>query len=252
MICTTIRTTGRRSPLTAHSQGDPTARHASFPNANTDLMPDANPNATVQAVADLDTVDDDATVQRLRSSLSDLQADLKDVQSDLNTARSEADDAADELEELEIEQYASEEVTEADVQGAEQRLASEQDEVDRLERKAANLQEAISRVSTRIRSEVEGDAAARLYDDYKDVVQATTERAQDAVQEAMRAVEAMNAAHRKAEQQGVKTDADATRRAFGVPVDRLMGLKSPRVGVALDKLSDEITARLDYIDRNEA
>jgi hypothetical protein len=99
---------------------------------------------------------------------------------------------------------------------------------------------------------VEGDAAARLYDEYKDVVQATTERAQDAVQEAVRAVEAMNAAHRKAQQQNVKTHADATRRGFGVPVDSLMGLKSPAPGVALDKLADEITARLDYVDRNEA
>ena len=215
-------------------------------------MPDTTTNATVQAVADLPTVDDDATVQRLRGSLSDLQADLKDVQSDLNTARSEADDAADELEELEIEQYASEEVTEADVQGAAQRLASEQEEVERLEKKAANLNEAISRVNKRIRSEVEGAAASRLYDEYKDVVQATTERAQDAVQEAMRAVEVMNAAHRKAEQQGVKTDADATRRAFSVPIDSLMGLKQPAPGVALDKLGDEISARLDYIDRNAA
>ena len=216
-------------------------------------MPDTTTDpSTVQAVADLDTVDDDATVQRLRSSLSDLQADLKDVQADLETARSEAKEAANELEELEIEQYAAEDVTASDVQGAEQRLASEQDEVERLEKKHDRLQEAISRVGKRIRSEVEGDAAARLYDEYETVVRATTERAQEAISEAARAVEAMNAAHRKAEQQNVKVSADATRRGFGVPVDRLMGLKSPRPGVALDKLSDEVQARLDYIDRNEA
>ena len=204
---------------------------------------------TIQDVEALPTVQDDPRVEQLTASLEQLQSDLTNARDALGTARAEADAAKAEVEELEIEQYADPDVTESDVQAARAALASEQAEVERLESKVQNVQTAIERVDERLGREQAQDAAARLYDAYAPVLRATTNRALDALSEAIDAVEAMNAAHEKAEHQGVKTEADATRTAFGVPVGRLMRLKKPDALTALREVKEKASGCMEYIDR---
>ena len=161
-------------------------------------------NATLSAVEQLPTVEDDATVQQLNDSLEQLAEDKKQTAQALATAKAEAKDAAAEVEDLEIEQYADPGVSASDVEAARKRLASEQDEVQRLEQKADRITKAISRVNERRREEKDGAAGKRMYDTYAPVALATAERAVAALREALGAVEAMNALRAKAKHNNVR------------------------------------------------
>ena len=154
--------------------------------------------ATIEAVEALPTVQDDATVKRLVQSLDDLAKEEKQTGAALQTARAEVQAATDALEDLEIEQYASEDVTAEDVDAARERLASEQRDVKRLEVKADRIEKAITRVQDRLKTEREEKAGRRVYEEYAPVVLATSKRAAAALSEAMDALEAMNAARAKA------------------------------------------------------
>ena len=189
--------------------------------------------ATIEAVEALPTVQDDATVKRLVQSLDDLAKEEKQTGAALQTARAEVQAATDALEDLEIEQYASEDVTAEDVDAARERLASEQRDVKRLEVKADRIEKAITRVQDRLKTEREEKAGRRVYEEYAPVVLATSKRAAAALSEAMDALEAMNAARAKAKANKVRPTSDYEKPSLSLPFDALRNRNSKTMGAAL-------------------
>ena len=165
-------------------------------------------NDTIQDVNALPTMSDDATVKRLNESLEQLAQDEQDVADALDTAREELQDAEADAEDAEIEQYADPDVTESDVKAAQERHEAAKAEVERLETKADRIQQAIERVADRRRKEKDGPAGLRMFDEYATVSLATSERAVEAFEEALEALEAMNTVRRNASKQNVTPDYD--------------------------------------------
>ena len=159
--------------------------------------------------SDLPTLQDDPTVKRLTASLEQLAEDEQEVADSLATARTALADAEAHAEDLEIEQYADPDVSEADVQKAQDERDEAQNEVERLEQKAERIGQAIKRVQERRRAEKDGPAGSRMYDDYAAATLATSERAVEVFSEALEALEEMNAVRAKIRHQNVMPPVEA-------------------------------------------
>lgn len=153
---------------------------------------------TMQDVNALPTVQDDPRVQTLNENLqklADQHADLEEVQ--LPDARANAADAAEVAEDLEVEVYASEDVTEKDVEKAQAAATTAAARVEELETKRDKISTAIDRVKDRLRQERKVDAPKRLYPTYVPVVAEAAEQLMDVTPAFLDALEVYNAVRRK-------------------------------------------------------
>lgn len=158
---------------------------------------------TLKDVNALPTVHaDDKRVRALAASLDDLAEEHDAAQEALPGAVKKAREARETADELEVEVYASEDVTEADVEAAQQKAQEAEERVETLKATQAQVSEAIDRVRGRLNDERK-EAGVRLSDAYAPALLKASRQAAEALRAARDALEVMNAARRKAKANNV-------------------------------------------------
>jgi len=192
----------------------------------------------------LPRIQDDPRVQKLQGSLKELAADLEEAMTRLDAARQEATAAHHEADELEIEQYATDDVTEKDVKKAKAKAEKLTDEVASVERKIDTIETAIDRVKERLKTERE-EAGPRVYDAYAEASLQTSKDVMRVLPAAIEALENMNAVRRLASGQKVYQPGDERPR-LGTPI------RAEKIAPQLDealKLAEKTAAELaEYVE----
>lgn len=170
---------------------------------------------TMQDVDALPHVKDDARVKRLQESLRSIAEQIDDVEAALPDARADAEATAAKVDALEIEVYASDDVTESDVEAARSAAEAAADKVDALEQKKAKLEQAAERVQERRKREKEHDAPKRIYPAYIGPVKSAAEQVVEAAGPLLEALEVYNAAVRKAPKRVDYTTVQLPRKVAG-------------------------------------
>lgn len=164
----------------------------------------------------LPRIQDDPRVKKLQGSLKELAVDLEEAMARLDAARQEATTAHHEADELEIEQYASDDVTEKDVEKAQAKAKTLTDEVAATERKIDTIETAIDRVKERLKTERE-EAGARVYDEFAAASLQTSKDVMRAVPAAIEALKSMNEVRTLASGMKVRPSTDERPR-LGTPI----------------------------------
>ena len=164
----------------------------------------------------LPRIENDARVKKLQGSLKELAADLEEAMARLDAARQEATAAHHEADELGIEVYASDDVTEKDVQAAEEKAEALTDEVAATERKIDHIETAIDRVKERLKAERD-EAGPRVYDQFAAASLETSRQVLDVLPAAIEALQRMDKVRQLASGQKVHQPGDERPR-LGTPI----------------------------------
>jgi len=187
----------------------------------------------------LPRIENDARVKKLQASLKELAADLEEAMARLDAARQEATTAHHEADELEIEQYASDDVTEQDVQAAQAQAKALTDEVAATERKIDHIETAIDRVKERLKAERD-EAGPRVYDQFAAASLETSRQVLDVLPAAIEALQRMDKVRQLASGQKVRQAGDERPR-LGTPIhaSRLVS-KLDEAMVLAEKTKDQL------------